>query len=313
MMVLKRMVSVILLFALILGSAGCAVDEGDKPRNGQVVDEVVYPLTVVDSEGREVRIEKEPERVIAIGPNITETIYALGEQDKMVGRTDYCDYPEEVKQIDSVGGLRAPNVEKIVALEPDLVMGSTHFKAEVVQKLEALNVKVLVLYEKENFEGVYATIGKVGRVLNAKEKADEVVSEMRQKVREVRNKVTGRESPRVYYVVGFGEQNFTAGKDTFIGQLIETAGGKNAADDVEGWQYSLERLVEKNPDMLICSKYYDAKEGIRNANGYKDLDAVKNNQLYEIDNNLLDRQGPRLADGLTELAKIIHPDAFNEQ
>jgi iron complex transport system substrate-binding protein len=104
--------------------------------------------------------------------------------------------------------------------------------------------------------------------------------------------------------------DFTAGKGTFIGKMIEMAGGKNAADDVEGWSYSLEKLVEKNPDIMICSMYYDTKKGIQSTNGYKDLDAVKNGKLFEIDNNLLDRQGPRLADGLVELAKIIHPESF---
>ena len=102
----------------------------------------------------------------------------------------------------------------------------------------------------------------------------------------------------------------TAGKDTFIGQMIGMAGGKNAGDDITGWVYSLEKLVEKDPDMMICSKFYDTKAGILKTTGYGNLKAIKNNKLFEIDNNLLDRQGPRIADGLEALAKIIQPDAF---
>ena len=124
-------------------------------------------------------------------------------------------------------------------------------------------------------------------------------------------KVKDVSRPRVYYVVGFGEAgDFTAGGDTFIGTIIEMAGGDNVAKDLQGWQYSLEKLIEQDPDIIICSKYYDAKAGIEQAQGYKDLRAVKEGRLLEIDNNLLDRQGPRLADGLEELAKLIHPELF---
>ena len=125
------------------------------------------------------------------------------------------------------------------------------------------------------------------------------------------DKVKDQEKPSVYYVVGFGEYgDYTAGGDTFIGKMIEMAGGKNVAKEAEGWAYSLEKLVEQNPDILICSKHFDSKAGIELANGYKELSAVKEGRLYEIDNDLLDRPGTRLADGLEELARLIHPNVF---
>lgn len=269
-----------------------------------------YPLTIKDSNNEEVKIEKEPAKVISLGPNITETIFAIGAGNKLIGRTDFCDYPEEAKMVQAVGSLTAPNIEKIAELKPDLIIASTHFKPELEKKLKELGLKVIYLYSAESFDGVYKTIADMGSILNAQQGADKVIEDMKTKVLMVQDKVKGLNKPSLYYVVAFGKSQYTAGKDTFIGKIIEMAGAKNAADDVTGWNYSLEKLVEKNPDILVCSKYFDSKKGIEGANVYKDLKAVKEGKLYEIDNNMLDRQGPRLADGLYELAKIVHPEAF---
>ena len=271
----------------------------------------VYPLEVVDSYNRKVTIEKEPKRIITIAPNITEGIYALGKGSTLVGRSDYDDYPTEALSAPSIGSLLEPNIEKIVELKPDVVIASTLFSKDVIKKLEGLNIKVIVLYGEENFTGVYDTMTKLGQVVNANEKAMSIISEMKNKVTEITDKVKTANKPIVYYVVGFGKSgDFTAGKDTFIGNMIEMAGGENAAKDVVGWEYSIEKIIEKNPDVIICSKLYDSKKGIESTNGYKDLTAVKAGKLLEVDENIIVRQGPRLADGLEEMAKLIHPELF---
>jgi len=295
--------------------AGCSQiqssQSSEKPVSTQANDNA-YPFVFKDSYEREINIESEPQKIISIAPNITEIIYAIGKSSKLIGRSEYCDYPEDVKKITSVGAIEDPSIEKIVELNPDLVLVSTPVKKETVQKLESMRIKTAAFYGEESFEGVYHIIEKVGMLLNAKDNANKLITDMKAKVQNVADKVKDKPSPSVYYVVSYGKAgDFTAGKGTFIGQMIQMAGGKNAADDAEGWSYSLERLVEKNPDILICSKYFNSKQGIESTNGYKDLAAVKNGKLYEIDNNMLDRQGPRLADGLAELAKIIHPEAFD--
>ncbi|WP_035293890.1 ABC transporter substrate-binding protein [Clostridium sp. KNHs214] len=299
------------LFLTMLFSLSACSNKNANSSKAKNDTKISYPLNIKDSYNREVTIEKEPEKIVSLAPNITETIFALGKGDKLVGKTDYCDYPEASKKIQSVGGLKNPNIEKIAELKPDLVIASTHFDKKVLQKLEALNIKTVVLYGKDNLDGAYSTIEKLGTILNSKGKSNEIVSNMKKKVNSIREKVKGKSTPSVYYVISYGKfGDYTAGGDTFINELIETAGGKNIASDVKGWQYSIEKVIEKNPYMVICSKYFDAKKGIQNTNGYKDLAAIKNNKLYEIDNNLLDRQGPRLADGLEALAKIIHPELF---
>ena len=271
----------------------------------------VYPLKVVDSYNRTVTIDTEPKRVITIAPNIAETVYALNKGEALVGRSDYDDYPAQISKVATLGQLTNPSIEKIVELKPDVVIASTHFGKDIVKKLEDLNIKIIVLYGQDNFDGVYNTITKVGEVLNANEKAKTLVQDMKKKVENIVAKVKTAQKPSVYYVVGFGKAgDYTAGKDTFIGNMLEMAGGNNAAKDVVGWKYSIEKLVEKNPDILICSKDYGSKKGIEATTGYKDLKAVKGRKLLEMDQNIVDRQGPRLADGLEALAKLIHPELF---
>lgn len=305
------LVSILMIITFLI--AGCSKDNNQNRESTENTynESKDYPMTVTDSYERKVEIEKEPFKVISIAPNITEIIFALNKGDRLVGRTEYCDYPKEVFNIPSIGSLKEPSIEKILDLDPDVVIASTHFQKETLEKLEDMGVKVLVLYGQESFEGVYETVEKVGLVLNSSKEAQNIITGMKKKVEDVQNKVKDKPKPEVYYVVGFGKGgDYTAGKDTFINQMIQMAGGKNVADDVEGWSYSIERLLEKDPQMLICSKYNNAKEGIKGTNGYNELEAVKKGNVFEIDNNLLDRQGTRLGDGLVELAKIIHPEVF---
>ncbi|SFN32449.1 ABC transporter substrate-binding protein [Proteiniclasticum ruminis] len=311
---------ILALFLVMLVFSGCS---GKKAENDPAIPSVEtetpsgnslnteYPLTITDSTGNEVTIPEKPMNVVSLAPSITETFFALGVEELLVGRTEYCDYPSEVSGIESIGTLQEPNIEKIAELEADLVIASTHFKEEAQKKLEELGITVLVLNPNDSFEGVYDVIGKMGTVLDAQSKAEEIVDSMKEKVSSVEEKVKELSSPSVYYVVGYGEYgDYTAGKGTFISEMIERAGGINVADDVEGWSYSLEKLVEHDPQIILVSKYYETKSGFISTEGYKELTAVKEEKVMEIDSNLIDRQGPRLADGFEALAKAIHQDDF---
>jgi iron complex transport system substrate-binding protein len=303
-------IAVILLS--VSGCAGCL--QGKNYRIAPKQAAGWYPLQVTDSYRRQVTLTQAPRRIISLAPNITETLFVLGKGRLLVGRTDYCDYPAPARQVPSVGSLQSPNIEKIAQLQPDLVIASTHFQKDVLAKLEELGIKVVVLYGEESFDGVYDTIRQVGRIVNAPKKAGQVVTAMKQKVNWVTTQVKNRPQPKVYYVVAFGRTgDYTAGQDTFIAKMLTLAGGTNVAYDTKGWQYSLEQLVAQNPEIVICSKYFNSKAALRQATGYRDLPAVKAGRLFAIDSNLLDRQGPRLADGLVALARIIHPEVFQEK
>lgn len=270
---------------------------------------VTYPLTITDSNGDEVTLEQEPTKIVSMAPNVTEMIFALGAEDKLVGRTDYCDYPEEALAIESVGTLMTPDIEKIISLEPDVVIASTHFSEESEQQLKDLGINVIVLYEEMDMDGVYGMINTLSDVVNKKEAGQTIVTEMQVSVEETLAAVAGLESKSVYYVVGFGEYgDYTAGGNTFLGQLLTMAGGSNVAEEVTDWSYTLESLVEADPEIIIIAD--DMKESFETAENYKDLTAVKNGNVFGVDKNTLERQGYRNAEGLRTLAEIIHPEAF---
>ncbi|KOA19763.1 vitamin B12-binding protein precursor [Clostridium homopropionicum DSM 5847] len=311
--IVKNFIVALLAVVMMVTFAACGNtnNNGNKDKDNIEASVTKYPLTVKDSKGKEVVIEKEPERIISVAPNVTELIYALGKGNKLVGRTDYCDYPAEAKNVQSIGSLTNPNVEKIIELKPDVVIASTHFKDDVAKKLEDLGIKIIVLYNAEDFNGVYDIIDTLGKIVNAQDTARTLVSAMQKKIQEVKGKVEGKEAPKVYYVVGFGKDgDYTATGDTFIGQIIQMAGGTNIAKDATGWKYSLEKIIENDPEYIVLSKNYDMKAQFITTAGYKELSAVKNNKVIEIDDNLLNRQGPRLAEGVEALAKILHPDLF---
>ncbi|WP_313133594.1 ABC transporter substrate-binding protein [Anaerocolumna sp.] len=272
-------------------------------------EETKYPLTITDSEGTEVTFDSEPKKVVSVAPNITETIYQLGLESRLVGRTDYCDYPKEALDIESIGTLKSPDIEKIISLDPDVVIASTHFNEDSNKKLTDLGVKVVVLYAENDIEGAYSIIETMGTIFNVNEAAATAVKDMQTSINETKELIKDLDKPSVYFVVGFGEfGDFTAGGDTFIGQMISLAGGNNIAQDVSGWSYTLESLVEADPDIIIMSE--DMKSDFETAENYKDLTAVKNDQVYGIDKNILERQGYRNAEGLRTLAEIMHPEAF---
>ena len=269
--------------------------------------ETTYPVTVKCSDGTEVTIKQEPKKVISVAPNITELMYQLGASDKLVGRTDYCDYPSEAASVPSIGTLRTPDIEKIISLQPDLVVASTHFDEANAKKLTDAGIPVLVLYEEHNVDGVYTLIDTLGTAINRSEKAKSTDEEMKKEIGSVEDALKDVEPVSVYYVVGFGEGgDYTAGGDTFIGTMLTMAGGKNIAQDVKGWNYSLESLLEKDPKVIIVEN--GQKDAFMKTKQYETLTAVKEGNVYEIDRNLLNRQGYRNAEGVKQLAKILHPD-----
>ncbi|HEY5560643.1 MAG TPA: ABC transporter substrate-binding protein [Clostridiaceae bacterium] len=313
---LKKAIAALSIFVLLISLGACAPkgtkNTASSNNSNETTAVTKYPLTIKDSYGRDIVIEKEPKTIISVAPNVTETVFALSAQKELVGRTDYCNYPEVAKSIQSIGGLDNPNMEKIAELKPDLVIASVLLSKEADEKLASLNIKVVVLSDNTSLTGVYDNILNIGKILNANSKAASVVENMKKKVSEVTAKVKGKAKPSVYYVVSYGKAgNWTAGSGTFINDLILMAGGTNAASDVDSFKdYSMEKLIEKDPNIIICPVYYDTKKGILATDGYKDLTAIKKGKLYEIDNNMIDIMGPRVADGLEAMAKIIHPEAF---
>lgn len=278
----------------------------DDAESAETLAATSYPLTIKDSADREVTLPAEVKSIVSLGPNMTELVFALGAQDRLKGRTDYCDYPEEVKDIPSIGTLMKPDLEKIAEIKPDLVLASTHVSDETLAKLDELGLPTLMLYDSEHLDGLYDIILTLGHALNLNDKAAALEKSVRERIEAVKA-AAPEQRPRVYYVVGFGESgDFTAGGKTFVNGIIEAAGGDNIAKDIEGWEYSSEKLIEEDPDVIIIPSWAAEGDGAFGKTApYNELTAVKEGRVFAVDNNEIDRQGPRNADAVEKLAELF--------
>ena len=285
-----------------------AKPDADKDEN----EAGAYPMEIVDTLGRKVVIEKQPERIISLAPSNTEILFALGLGEKVVGVTDFCDFPEEAKSKEKVGDFTKPNMEKIISLEPDIVLGGNGLQHETIEKLEQSGI-VVAATEGTNFDEVYKSIIDVGKITGTMEKAQQIVDDAKQKEEDIKSKVSAKAKPKCYFVLSYGQAgNWTAGPGSFIDEMITKAGGENIASDTgKPWaEYSIEKLVEKNPDVILLSAMAGSKADVAKEQGYKDTKAVKEDKIVVVDDNKVSRPGPRLIEGLEEVARAIHPELF---
>jgi len=300
----------ILAFSLVACSTNTVTKQPDNTKSATEAVKTQFPLKITDFLGREVTIVKAPQRIVSLAPSTTEIIYAIGAGDKVVGVTDYDNYPEQVKNVPKVGGFKGPNVEAITAQKPDIIFASKLSGKEQMEALEKMGIPVVVL-EATNIDQIYQSIKLIGEITGNDKKAEEVISNMQNKIKEISDKVKDLPKVSTFYLVSL-DGNWTAGKGTFIDELINIAGGKNVADDVNGWaQYSIEELVKKNPDVIITSPHAGNVNDIKTMAGYKETNAVKNDKVFVIsDDNIINRASNRIVLGLEEIAKFLHPEAF---
>lgn len=283
------------------------------------VAEAGWPRTFTDDLGVEITLDKPPERVVSIPPGVTEVIFALGEGDRLVGISDFCDYPPEVAEKESVGNISEPSVEKIISLQPDLVFAVRGVKAEVIESLRGAGINVMG-ENPESLGEVIELVREVGRCLGADAQAAELATEMtarRDRVQErTQERLTSAKRVRVLFTIGI-EPLFVAGPASFVHDLIDLAGGANVVGEGgeeinRPWpQYSVEKVIEHDPDAIIAATGEHTEEGgdllerLRDKTGWRDLSAVRDGRVYEVDPDLLLRVGPRLLDGLEALEKIM--------
>jgi iron complex transport system substrate-binding protein len=273
----------------------------------------VAPRTFVDGLGRTVFLANAPTRIVSLAPSITETIFAIGLGEQLVGVTEFCDYPPEAKQKRKVGYSHA-NVESIVALQPDLVLAPREFlRADVLGKLEQLKIPTFIL-DTKTIEDIPAHIQLLGRMLDRSPAADRVAMELRQRLKDIRSRTETLPRRRVLYVLN-SQPLITVGPGSFIHQLIELAGGENVAAGAPTPypRLSIEEVIKKDPQLIVFP--VGSAEGIPPAEQqlwqrWTTLSAVRHGRLHQIQSDLLNRPGPRIAEGVEQLSRIIH---FNGQ
>jgi len=272
---------------------------------------------MVDDLGRSVNIEKVPQRIISLAPSNTEILFALGLGDRVVGVTEYCDYPPEALEKEKVGGYSTPDIEKIIALEPDLILASSIHAKEIIPALEERGLIVFAL-EPQNLDGILADIRVVGEITGSEKEASELVAQMERRVKAVTektDKLREDQRPRVFYPV-WHDPLWTVGSETFVNELIEKAGGVNIFRDIKRYKtVDLETVIARNPEIIIAAAgHEDAGEElfkwVKSEARLSVTEAHRNNRVYLIDSDVVERAGPRIVEGLEVLAKCIHPEIF---
>jgi iron complex transport system substrate-binding protein len=250
--------------------------------------------------------------VISLAPNLTEIVYAVGAGDRLVGNTTFCNYPAEAKSVAKVGDTLQPSIERILALRPQLVLVSTASQLEAFTT--QLNEQHIAVYitDPRDLEGVFHSISNVGDLLNQSVGAAELVKQLRARTEAVERAVAGRPPASVFFQLS-GQPLYTAGKTSFVTNLIERAGGHSVTADVnEAWpRLSDEAALASRPEAIIMlSGAMGATASTEVASALRNSPAVKNGRVYVIDGDLLTRPGPRLVDGLEQIARALHPEAF---
>lgn len=281
-------------------------------------------VTVTDAIGSTITIHGTPERIVSLIPSHTELLFSVGAGSSVVGVTTYCDYPPEAREIEKIGDVTAMSLEKIVALDPDLVLASKGNARELIYSLKALNVPVFVL-DPQSIEEVLDSIGTVGRLTGREEASRELLDGYRQRLARVAERIGGlteSERPTIFVGSPFRDENWTPGPETYTSAVIRRAGGRNVADDLAPgtWAvYNLENIVSKDPQVLLSTlgEGQDAEEvrarfleRAKSLKGWQNLDAVRNERVVLIPENWLLRPAPRLFLAIETLAAALHPNLF---
>ena len=268
--------------------------------------------TFSDSLGREIVLKKPPSRIVSLAPSLTEILYYLGLGDKVVGVTQFSNYPPEAASKPQIGNYTGLNVEKIIGLDPDLVLGTKDGnKPQVVRLLDHAGIPAYIVNPR-NIEEIIKTMADIGRICGITEKAEKIAAELNQRVKKIQNHVKSLDTPLVFLQINI-QPIMTVNRNTFHHDLIHLAGGKNIAADnsITYPRISIEEIFKLKPDIILISsmgKKVMFEQARQDWLQWKFIPAVINQRVNLIDSDLIDRPSPRIIDGLEKMARLIHPE-----
>ncbi|MBV9242907.1 MAG: cobalamin-binding protein [Acidobacteria bacterium] len=263
---------------------------------------------VTDDLGRSVTLPVEVRRVVSLAPSVTESVFAVGAGDKLVGDTTYCNYPEQAKAIAKVGDTMNPNMETIVGLKPDIVLVSTASQIEAFTKTLEQNGIAVYVMNPTSLDGVLTDLGKLGDMLGTPEKAGNLVLEIRRRINNVNASLVGADKTTVFVQIS-KEPLFTTGRDAFLNSVINAAGGRSVTSSVATAfpKLSKETASTLNPEVIILS---DSEDNAAPNEAFNSSPAVTQKRVYKINADIISRPGPRLVDALEQIAADLHPEVF---
>ena len=278
-------------------------------------EDTTYPLEITDDLGNQVTFEEAPETIVSLSPAATEIVYAIGAGDKVVGRTDYCDYPQEVADVDSIGSYAEPNMELIIEKAPDVIFVSDYIDDSIRSQVEAIGTKVFI-FSANDIEAVENDIQAAGQILNLNDEAKEVTDGMEADRADLKETLSGKEEEKSVFIdIG---SYYSAGPGSLLDSLLKEIQAENVAEDTgETWpQLSVERIIEKDPNVYVS--LYTKPEELKEVSGLADLDCIANDNIVYFDGlsneaNMMQRPGPRLVQGAKILAESIYPELFADE
>lgn len=265
-----------------------------------------------DETGRRVHVTAAPRRIVSLAPGITETLWALGLEDKIVGVTTFCDWPPAAAAKTKIGGFTNPSIEKIVSLGPDLILATADGnRRETVRQLEKLGLSVYVI-NPTNTAGVLKSIGRIGAITGREKEAGLLVDKLQKKLDGIAARTRGKRKPRVFFQLGM-EPMITAGRGTLIHEVMERAGGVNVAgNDIANYpRYSAEGIIRASPDIIVFAPMVNDRtfEAVYKFwRSFGEVPAVKHHKIYPIDANLINRASPRIVDAVEIMSLMFHPE-----
>lgn len=306
---MKKSITFLLTSALCLGLSLAAYGSDQNTADASATH------TVTDATGRTFEVPENPERIVVLSAGECEIVYALGAGDLVIGRGEYCNYPEEVLEVESVQSGFETNTEQILALNPQvIIMSAMDQDPDQIAAFEKAGIAVCVSMETD-IEGVYGSIRTIGDVLNRKDEAEDVIADMQSRFDEVQRKSAEKEGGSVYFEVSPLQYGlWTSGTDTFMNEIAEMMGLTNIFSDISGWaEISEEQVIQRNPDYIITNAMYFG-EGVLPADeilsrpGWEDISAIKNGMVYNASSDQLSRPGPRLADAAEMIFDFVYGD-----
>ena len=269
-----------------------------------------------DQLGYNIRIPDDPRRIVALAPSITEIIFALEQQDRLKGTTQFSNYPAEAAGLPKVGSYVRLDIERIIALNPDLCIAIQDGNPkETIDRLQSLNIPVFAVNPR-NLESILQAIQRIGNILNASAKANELVKDMRSRIQRVDTLVSRvYHRPRVFIQIGISPI-ISAGRNTFINELIVRAGGINVAAGNKAYpHFSREQVLALAPDVLIITSMSRSgafEKAKADWSRLTHMPAVRQNRIYTVNSDVFDRPSPRLLDALEILTRLLHPGLFED-
>lgn len=319
------LLSIVLLLTLGM-IVGCSSNESDtKNQESNKTSEksdnsTAFPVTITDDADRKVKIEKEPESIVSIQASPTEIAFALGLGEKVVGVSDYDNYPKEVEKIQKVGA-QDINSEVVLSLQPDMVFVTDyHYEThpDILKQFEDAGINVIVVGDAASFKDVYGKIEMIGKATGTEKKAKEIVTDMQNRLEKIKETAKNevKDKKRVWVEVAPAPDIYTTGKGTFMHEMLEAIQAVNVAEDQEGWvKLTEEEIVKLNPDVIITTYGYyvdEPSKQVLSREGWAEVPAIKDKQVFDVENDTVTRPGPRLIEGVETLAKFIYPEVFNK-